>query len=487
MNEDARIDENAIVDFLDKKEVEYESICKQAGKEVWTFYSDSSQNTMGQYKLMFSNFFKKDSLFTKIREFNSVKDQLSNDTIVRRIELWNRLLICAVVDFDPQILELQNNLEHQLSRYPSVDFSDDELEVSILKLIELRNRKARELGYGNYAYLLLQNTGIDTIWFERLIETIDSATAKPYEVFIRKNITSQLEDLTYAELRPYIIQSYMLRDDPFVENELKGKLINETLSVLGIDLNNLPIQFEIKQLPPGIGGFGNCLEIPKDFRAVAMEDLSFYYLLHEIGHGLHWTNVKVKQPVLKGYEWFTGNLNDAWCESMAETIAKFSMSKNWMMKNGFDECYADSIQQHTRYLYPLYLRLNLINTLFEIEIYKNPQKAPALIKRQLYAQYFFVEKDFSKLPNLIRLPYVSYPVYEQNYLIADIVSWQIHDYLKCKYGPRYFFNENVGNYLKSKLWKDGELLNWYERVKRATGREIDVKGYLKSVFFPSVN
>ena len=41
-----------------------------------------------------------------------------------------------------------------------------------------------------------------------------------------------------------------------------------------------------------------------------MGELSFYYLLHEIGHGISWTNVSSGYPILKGYEWCTGNLND---------------------------------------------------------------------------------------------------------------------------------------------------------------------------------
>ena len=209
-----------------------------------------------------------------------------------------------------------------------------------------------------------------------------------------------------------------------------------------------------------------------------MKELSFYYLLHEIGHGLQWTNVSTNYPVLKGYEWCLGNLSDAYCESMAEVVAKFSLNRIWLKNNGFTDAYIDSIRHIRKELNPVYLRLNLINTLFEIETYKNPGISPATIKSELYRKYFNIERDFTKKPNLIRLQYVSYPVYLQNYLIADIISWQVHEYLEKRFGENYVMVPEVGDYLISELWKDGELYTWQERIKKATGKDLDIEGYL---------
>ena len=326
--------------------------------------------------------------------------------------------------------------------------------------------------------MTLQNTGIDTVWFENLIHTIDSSTIIPYKDFL-VNSFPENENIKYDDLREYIIQAYMINEFPEIGNDEKEELIYKTLLNIGIEIDKLPIQFEIADLPPGIGGFGNCIDIPNDFRAVAMKKLSFYYLLHEIGHGLNWTNVSIDYPVLKGYEWCTGNLNDAYCESMAEVVAKFSQNRVWLEANGFDDSYVDSVQNNRKVITAVFLRLKLINTLFEIELYKNPDKSPAQIKRDLYSKYLWVDKDFSARSNLIRLSYVSYPVYEQNYLIADIISWQIHEYMEKEYGKNYALNPNTGNYLKEKLWKDGELYHWQSRVVRATGKELDLNGYLK--------
>lgn len=472
--------EQALQTYLNKLEITYESICKQAGTEVWEYYSDSSKNSMTAYKELFSNFILNDSLIKNINTWYTRSNQLSNDTIIKRLELWKRVITCAQVDFDPEIVTLQNTLESQLANYPSEEITDDKLEQSVIRLIKLRNAKAKKLGFDNYAYMLLKNSGISIQWFEDLIQTIDSSSKKSYRRFIEDHFPGKLQ-IDYEDLRPHIYASYMINENPVIKDDKKEELIHQLLLNMGIDINKLPMQFRVTDLPPGIGGFGNGIDIPNDFRAVATKELSFYYLLHEIGHGLHWTNVSVKHPMLKGYEWFTGNLNDIISESSGEIIAKFSQNKMWLQKNGFTNTQIDSINKHRREINPVILRLGLITALFEIELYKQPEKAPAIIKNKLYKKYLYVDKDFSTKPNLIQLSYVSYPIYEQNYLIADIIAWQVHEYLENKYGENYVFNLNVGGLLKEKLWRNGEFHDWQKRIQIVTGEKLNIKGYLNDI------
>jgi len=164
---------------------------------------------------------------------------------------------------------------------------------------------------------------------------------------------------------------------------------------------------------------------------------------------------------------------------MAETIGKFSQNSYWLQKNGYSESQIDSLIQLRKEIAPIWLRLELIRSLYEIELYKNPKKSAIEIKNELYKKYLLINKDFSKNANLIMLSYVSYPVYEQNYLIADIISWQIHDYLANKFGKEYAFNKDVGEFLIKNCWKDGELLAWRNRLIKSTETDLDIEGYLK--------
>jgi len=86
-NHSNKLNEKTIVLELDKLEAEYEKICKNAGKEVWEYYSDTSKNSINNYKELFSELLLKDSLIKKINYLYSKSNEISNDTLVRRLKL----------------------------------------------------------------------------------------------------------------------------------------------------------------------------------------------------------------------------------------------------------------------------------------------------------------------------------------------------------------------------------------------------------------
>lgn len=460
-----------ISEFLDQKEREYEEICIQKGTEVWQYYTDSAHSVNSLSTDRFMQFFYDDTLKEKINNWYKIRGKVRNDTLRRRIGIWNDIITCAQVNFESEVINHQSYLENILADYPSDQYTDQYIENEIVKLIKLRNQKARESGYGNYAHMVLQNTGIDTLWFENLVSFIDSSTSESYKEFVRKISLTGVSP-GYSDIMGYVVKTYELRDLYQGMKFDKKRQMDKILNHIGIDINTSPIQYTFSSLPPGIGGFGNAISIPDDFKAVAREELSFYYLLHEIGHGLQWTGVEIEQPVLKGYEWCMGNSACLYNEAMAEVIATFSSSYKYLEEFGYTPQKIDSITDTILELRPLFLRYQIVNALFEIELYRNPEKPAELIKQELYRKYLFVEKDFSKKSNLISLSYVSYPVYEQNYLIADIVSTQIHGYLKRVYGDDYFLNPAVGTFLKASLWKSGELRDWRQRILQATNMDL---------------
>jgi hypothetical protein len=474
--------DKGISEYLADKENVYEDICRQAGLEVWNYYSDTTQSSMDRYKHSFYSFFKDDTFRRNIKTWNRDIRKVKNDILRRRLELWNNILTCARVDFDPETIKLQNRLEKQISDYSPGENQEYEIEKNVKRLINLRNERAKALEYGNYANMVLHNTGIDTTWFKQLIDIVDSRTLPAYNQLLDEiRIAAHIDTIKYNNIRPYIIQAIELNDVPNIEVDLKEDVIKATLGNIGLDITNQPMQIEIVDLPPGIGGFGNCIDIPNDFRVVVMRELSFRYIMHEIGHGLHWTSVTTTTPVLKGYEWCKGNLADCYSEAMAETIAKFVESSTFLRSNGYTKHQIDSLTSVRLKVAPVWLRLQLIRSLFEVELYKNPDRSPASIKAQLYRKYLNVDMDFTHRANLVRLSFVSYPVYEQNYLIADIISWQIHDYLTTKYGHNYSSNKAVGEELIEMFWKDGELRPWQERLLYSTGSNLAVDRYLKSL------
>jgi hypothetical protein len=119
--------------------------------------------------------------------------------------------------------------------------------------------------------------------------------------------------------------------------------------------------------------------------------------------------------------------------------------------------------------------------MFEVEFYKDLDQNPDELAQNLQQKYLLVDEPLKTPMSLANMIYVSYPLYVQNYLIGDMISWQVHTALEEKFGKDYAFNKEIGPYLEETLWKNGELYTWQKRLFKATGKELDIEGYLRAL------
>ena len=120
--------------------------------------------------------------------------------------------------------------------------------------------------------------------------------------------------------------------------------------------------------------------------------------------------------------------------------------------------------------------------MFEIRMYQDLSKSPQQVKKNLVEKWLFIKPsqpvDAYWATSIFP---VAYPCYFQNYFISRIIAWQVHDYLEKKFGQDYIFNRMVGKWLKDNLYQMGHGLSWQKRLERATGKSLDVLGYLTSL------
>jgi hypothetical protein len=60
------------------------------------------------------------------------------------------------------------------------------------------------------------------------------------------------------------------------------------------------------------------------------------------------------------------------------------------------------------------------------------------------------------------------------------VTWQVHDYLKESFGEDYVFNTEVSTWIKKNLCEMGHGINWLDIIENATGKKLDIEGWLAS-------
>jgi len=481
--------ETDLEQYLDSQEEIFEQISVAMGNEYWKLYTEEGTANLAEPKQRFAVLFSDENLNSILNTWYNKRESLKDAVLKRRVELWHNTLTGAKVHYDEEVLKLTNQLESWLAE--GNDSEDkptpDEIEKMVLKLMRLRNDKAKELGFSDYAEMVLEITELGSEWFYSFVAVIDSATLVPYQNLMAK-IKSEQEkkDVGISDIRRLMGQYIRNRMAPTVNKERLLPLMKETLENIGVDFDTLPVQLEERKMPPGIGGQGFALHIPTDFRAVVMPEIPLGNRLHELGHGLQWIFTETESPILKGYEWNLGNGNSAFSEGMAETMAGFVRNPEWIKK------YTDLKEKEfldrrklSEASAPAYLRFLLRTFMFEIELYKDLDQNLQELAHMLNKKYLLIDEPVKRMPPIANMIYVSYPVYIQNYLIAYIISWQVHKTLEKKFGKDYPFNQDVGEFLKKNLWESGELYPWQTRLKKATGRDLDVKGYLKSQVFYS--
>jgi hypothetical protein len=479
-----KFSEPQLEQYLNGQEEAFEQISVSLGAEYWKLYTEEGTADLKIPKRKFAALFGDDTLNSTVDAWYDRIESINNAALNRRGVLWHNVLTGAKVNLEEEILNLTDQLETWLAVGPEPEEkpSNEEIKAAVIRLMKLRNEKAQEFGFDNYAEMILEITELDSGWFHSFVETFDKATLAPYQDLITKIKTEQNKTVIgIADIRSLVIQYSMFTQGPSINSERMLPLMKETAENIGIHYDALPVQFEERKMPPGVGGQGFALHIPDDFRAVVMPGLPFGARLHELGHGLQWMFTKTESPILKGYEWSLGNSCGAFAEGMAETMARFVQNPGWLIK------YADTTEEElfgkkekAQPLAPAYFRYLMNMFIFEVEFYKDLDQDPDELVQSLQKKNLLVDEPLKRPMSLTNMIYVSYPLYIQNYLIGDIISWQVHKTLEEKFGKDYAFNDEVGPYLVENLWKNGELLPWQIRLKNLTGKTLDIEGYLKS-------
>ena len=468
--------------FLDSKEVLYEEISIQMGTEYWNLYSGKAIPDLNTPKQRYADLFTNDTLNNLVEEWYNKRSEINNTVLKRRIEVWHNILTAAKINYSDENLELQNELENWLSEDDKTEGkpTQNEMNTMAIKLMQLRNSKAKNLGYENYGELILDVTEIKMDWLLNFADVINKRTLGPYQKLVDEyKLDENKTEFNFSDAMILIRKYYANQLVPEVKGDSIRIGMKMIMDKIGFDYDNLPVQFVENEMPPGIGGQGIAVQIPNDFRVALLPGMDFQTWMHELGHGLQAMHTTIQSPILKEYEWSLGSGCGGFSEGMAEVSAKMSLNTEWM--NQLSPISEDEItaKRNNANLYrPAYLRFWLNLFMFEVEFYKNLDQDPDELKRLLTQKYLLLDNPPERVRPIADMAIVSYPLYIQNYTIAEVISWQVHKTLNEKFGKEYATNAKVAQFLSKNFYNDGGLNLWQERLQKVTGKELDLDGYL---------
>ncbi len=469
--------------FLDKQAGTFEKIQIELGKKYWDFYTKDGEVNIEVTRMKLRNFLQNRELNRVVFDWTKKKNDIKDELLRARLHAWWQVLMIARVDMSEEVFNLQNKLENWMKEDNKDKYKPDDagMQIKIIELIKLRNKKARELGYKDYVEFYMEVSGIGMKWYTETLSLLEKRTAEPYRKLIQElKQKKEIDKVDMNTILGFYRKYYMTNlGKPGKSAEIIEKLKN-SLSDIGINYAELPVVHVDKELPPGIGGQGLSIDVPEDFRMVTVPSAFLDFIFHEMGHGLNSIYTKINLPIFEAYEWSRGCADEAMREGMAEVIARISRHPAWRKKYaGETDEEIKKRREIMRKYAPAYIRFQLLTIETELCFYRNPDADLVELRNKLLKKYVFADSEDNKPLRARGLIYVSYPVYIQNYLFGEIISWQIHRDMEKRFGADYIFKKEVRDYLIKYFYQDGELHDWQERLKMATGSKLDVEGYLK--------
>lgn len=508
-----------LVSYLDDLGKRYEDVCVEMGMANWNLYSKEGEADQDTPKRKFAELLLVPAHLEIVEEGLEKTDRAAEPRLYRRLLVWKDVLTAAKVDMDEEIFKLENTLEKEITDYEhdvageSVPHKElrraldaayedplkrekkheecmtkmqETLEPRVLELMKMRNAKSREVGFSDYGELCLYMMGLlpeGTRWFYDALELLDRKTLEPYKRLLAKAMEEAGMDEIDGDNLENLVDSM---GEPRPRRKVAPDanpldLAKETLMNIGFDVDALPIRIVEENIP--YGGLGLAIKVPTDHRIVVQRGRGRVGLfLHELGHGLQAVHTTWPEPIFKNYEWCLGAYGPAFDEGMAGVAEGFSSNEKWQIKyNGKSAETLAAEEASRRLTAPYSIRSRIAEFLFEIELYKDLDKDPSEIAKELQEKWLLVESSSDPQKNWATSVFpVAYPIYDQNYFLASIIEWQVHVYLEKAFGENYIFDPEVGTWLKQNLYAMGQGLHWMDRIEKATGKKLDIEGWLAS-------
>jgi peptidyl-dipeptidase A len=497
--------------------------------------SEEDYNESAKLQIEISKLYSNKETFKKLKEFKA-SDKISDSVKKRELELIFNEFAGNQFDEDlhKEIIDLSTKIEKRFSTFRAevngkkltdneidkiLDTSTDSEKVQtvweeskkigkvvakdVIKLVKLRNKGARDLGFKNYHEMSLllseQSTEELDILFDELDELIDK-NFKELKTDIDSYLSSKFK-IDKCELMPWHYEDKFFQQGPKIYNTDIDKYFNsKNISKFtqdyfdGINLN-IDDLIENSDLYEKEGKYQHayCADIDRagDVRVlcnIKQNQRWMGTMLHEYGHAVYDKNISRKLPwQLRVY----GHIFTT--EAIAMLFGRLSHNPEWLKKIvGIPEKDAEEIAVTSfntlRSEQLTFSRWVQVMYRFEKEMYGNPDQDLNAIWWQLVEKYQLMNKpegrDEPDWASKIHL--ALYPAYYHNYMLGELLASQLHNYITSKVlnlennNNESFVNRTeVGDYLKHLFFSYGALYPWNELIQKATGEELTPKYYAK--------
>ena len=491
--------------FLESLDTEIHELHKKETLASWNLYFGGSLEDVDNTSGDISRFYWNEDYFRTLKEMEGKEHDPFHE---KWIEQFMKAFLVGRINFEPEIFRLRNRLEKRLIAFRPVLKGEQQdravlherlvkeedrnlrkeitlslwdvhrtMRDDLMTLVRMRNDAARQAGYEDYAALLLETQDLskeemktlcekikveteDT--FQELLQTVGEAVGtdrpEPWDIGFATHGIKWLPDKFFPRTELIASGMKLAEELGFGEEARKVKVVTEDIP---------------------FGGICYPVDPPSDVRIlINPRDGQFHYYVffHELGHAIHARSLNEDLPHLLRYEDSSGMV-----EGIADTIGAFALEREWLDKiSGLDDAVIDRFLSNKRIITVESLRGLAKLTCFEMELYERPEDDLDSLYDELASKFTISPSE--QIPRFAsQTLFTTHPLYEQNYILAHIISQQFVDFLKREGKGRILGMIGVGDLMKNEIFHEGALKGWKEKVKRFTGEEYNPDHLLETL------
>jgi peptidyl-dipeptidase A len=525
--------------LIDNFVKEYQPVEAEANLAYWNaanYSNDSNWAKFSKYDMEMNKILSNPKVFgelKKIKESGLVQDSMLQQEM---INLYDAMLgKQADTTLLNEISTLTSQIEQKFSnfrtKYNGKELSDNDVENvlktstnlaelegvwteqkkigpvvadDILKLVKLRNKLAKSLGFNNFYEMSLTLSGQDPKEISTLFDELDNLTSGTF-TSLKKEMDSVLASrlkIKSADLMPWHYQNRFFQEAPkiysvdldkYYKNKDIVKLTEEYYQSLNMPIDKIVAHSDLFERK-NKNQHAFCIDInriTKDIRVLCNikpnEDW-MGTMLHENGHALYEEYLSdnlpwiLKQPA----HIFT-------TEAVALFFQRLSTNPQWMQ----DMKIIDAKENEK--ITPISVKILQLKELvfsrwaqvmyrFEKALYENPDQDLNKLWWDLVEKYQMIKRPANRnMPDwATKIHIATSPCYYHNYLLGELFASQMYYYLADKVvgtpdamNLSFFGNTKVGDFFKDKIFSVGAKYQWNDMIQRATGEKLTAKYFAK--------
>ncbi len=378
------------------------------------------------------------------------------------------------------------------------------VEPDVLRMVELRNREARRLGYGDYYEMALDLQELNRDALFATLAEVEAQTDPLWHAWkgAHDSDLAKRFGIPAEELRPWHYGDPFFQEAPAGEVDLdrfyRGHDL-ETLTVrfydaIGLDIRDILERSDLYE-KDGKSQHAFCLHVGRfeDVRVLCNVTASERWMgtmLHEFGHAVYDKYLGEDLPYF-----LRDTAHTLTTEAIAMLMGRLSRNAAFLTRYvgvPKDEAARVARSADAEQCAGLLVmaRWCLVMTHFERALYEDPsQDLNALWWRFVERfQGVRVPEDRPSAPDwAAKLHLALAPVYYQNYLLGEMFASQLLEYLRARILPEgsgddaLVSSPAVGQYLREAIFTPGARLRWDVLIDTATGERLNPAHFVRHI------